>query len=103
MIPLHDGGGSEAEWVDHDVAVERLWLDHGSWVDVARGWLRRPDEVLTELRDSLTWSQGRVWRYERWMDEPRLGAVFAAHQANRRAGTASFCRASLHRASRQEQ
>ena len=35
------GGMAEAVYVDRDVAVERLELGDGAWVDVGRGWLRR--------------------------------------------------------------
>lgn len=57
-----------------DVPVERVWLDETSWVDVRRGWLRGADEVFAAVRDGVSWRQGRLWRYERWVDEPRLGA-----------------------------
>lgn len=53
--------------------LERTWLDDRSWVDVARGWLSKPDEVLTAVREGVTWEQGRMFRYERWVSEPRLG------------------------------
>ena len=56
-----------------DVTVERLWLDDTSWVDVARGWLDGADEVYSALAEQTSWQQGRVFRYERWVDEPRLG------------------------------
>ena len=56
-------------------AVERTHLDETSWVDVARGWV--PPADATELYDALVertaWQQGRLFRYERWIDEPRLG------------------------------
>ena len=57
-----------------DAPVERLWLDQSSWVDVHRGWISEPAEVYTALAEGVTWAQGRVFRYERWVDEPRLGA-----------------------------
>jgi alkylated DNA repair dioxygenase AlkB len=53
--------------------LERTWLDERSWVDVARGWLAQPAEVFDAVLDGVTWQQGRVFRYERWVDEPRLG------------------------------
>jgi alkylated DNA repair dioxygenase AlkB len=56
-----------------EAPLERTWLDDRSWVDVARGWLVRPDEVFAAVRESVAWQQGRVFRYERWVDEPRLG------------------------------
>ena len=32
------------------------------------------DAVHDELVAAVAWEQGRVFRYERWIDEPRLGA-----------------------------
>ncbi len=56
----------------------RLQLDGTSWVDVHRGWLDA--DVAGELYDALTttlrWSQSRLFRYERYVDEPRLGATW---------------------------
>jgi alkylated DNA repair dioxygenase AlkB len=60
--------------VRSDVAFERVWLDEGSWVDVARGWLAGADAVHDALVERASWRQGRLWRYERWVDEPRLSA-----------------------------
>jgi alkylated DNA repair dioxygenase AlkB len=56
--------------------VERVQLGDGSWVDVVRGWLAaaEADALYAALVDGVAWRQGRVWRYERWVDEPRLGA-----------------------------
>src|SRR4029079_16654767 len=60
--------------LDPDVPFERLQLDDTSWIDIARGWLRGADIVYEHLVSTLPWRQGRVWRYERWIDEPRMGA-----------------------------
>src|SRR6476646_5030281 len=60
--------------IDRDVGFERITLDDTSWIDLARGWLRGGDAVYEHLVSTVTWSQGRVWRYERWIDEPRMGA-----------------------------
>lgn len=60
--------------IDRAVDFERTWLDDASWVDVARGWVKHPEVVEQALRENLAWQQGRIWRYERWVDEPRLGA-----------------------------
>ncbi len=57
--------------------MERLDLGAGSWVDVARGWLDGADELHDVLLDAARWQQGRLFRYERYVDEPRLGAWFA--------------------------
>jgi hypothetical protein len=60
--------------IDPSATFERLQLDETSWVDIARGWLLGADEVYTHLVENVAFRQGRVWRYERWIDEPRLGA-----------------------------
>ena len=57
-----------------NATFERLRLDEHSWVDVARGWLPDADDVYRALLEGTSWRQGRNWRYERWVDEPRLGA-----------------------------
>lgn len=54
--------------------VERLWLDDASWVDVARGWLPDADAVYAEVLERSQWEQGRLWRYEKWVTEPRMSA-----------------------------
>jgi alkylated DNA repair dioxygenase AlkB len=54
--------------------AERVWLDERSWVDVTRGWLPDADEVFAAVLGKANWFQGRVFRYERWVDEPRLSA-----------------------------
>jgi alkylated DNA repair dioxygenase AlkB len=61
--------------IDVDVPFERLVLDGGSWVDVARRWLLAANELYAHLESTVAWQQGRVWRYERHVEEPRLGAV----------------------------
>ena len=57
-----------------EAGAERLWLDETAWVDVARGWLPDADQVLEEVLAQADWQQGRSWRYEKWVDEPRLTA-----------------------------
>lgn len=64
-----------------DVEVERIELDDRSWVDVARGWLEGAGTVYETLVEQVAWSQGRVFRYERSLDEPRLNAWFPAGQS----------------------
>jgi alkylated DNA repair dioxygenase AlkB len=55
---------------------ERYELEGGSWIEIARGWLTGADELYAHLVESVPWQQGRVWRYEKWIDEPRLGAMY---------------------------
>ncbi len=54
--------------------TERVWLDERSWVDVVRGWLPDADEVHAAVLEKADWFQGRIFRYERYVDEPRLSA-----------------------------
>jgi alkylated DNA repair dioxygenase AlkB len=61
-------------WLDLSASVERLSLDESSWVDVVRGFVPRADEVHDELVANVAWEQGRVFRYERWIDDPRLSS-----------------------------
>jgi alkylated DNA repair dioxygenase AlkB len=61
-------------WLDPSASVERLSLDESSWVDVVRGFVPRADEVHDELVANAAWEQGRVFRYERWIDDPRLSS-----------------------------
>ena len=61
-------------WLDPSASVERIALDDSSWVDVVRGFVPRADEVHDELVANVAWEQGRVFRYERWIDDPRLSS-----------------------------
>jgi alkylated DNA repair dioxygenase AlkB len=59
--------------------VERLDLGGGSWVDVGRGWLA-PEaavELYGALTEGLAWRQGRLFRYDHHVEEPRLSAWWA--------------------------
>src|SRR5438128_1500717 len=56
-----------------DATTEHRELDDQSWVDVTRGWLRDADDVYAALTERVAWRQGRVFRYERYLDEPRMG------------------------------
>ena len=66
----------ETVFIDRDATTERRDLDDDSWVDVTRGWLRGADDVYAALVDGVPWRQGRVFRYERYLDEPRMGSWF---------------------------
>jgi hypothetical protein len=66
--------GARTTWLDDSVTAERVDLGNGAWVDVVRGLLPQAQLVHDELAADVTWEQGRVFRYERWIDEPRLGA-----------------------------
>lgn len=68
--------GAAAAPALRDLVVERIQLDDRSWVDVCRGWVQNPDEVERALVETTPWNQGRIFRYDRWVDEPRLGAAW---------------------------
>lgn len=70
---MAEGSLGTGPGVQREATFERLQLDPHSWVDVARGWLEGADEVYGALVEHVSWEQGRVFRYERWVDEPRLG------------------------------
>ena len=69
-------GPEQAVHVRRDVEVERLWLDETSWVDVARGWLAGADEMFAALRDGVPWQTSRLFRYDHWVEERRLGSLW---------------------------
>jgi alkylated DNA repair dioxygenase AlkB len=68
--------------MDSTATVERLWLDDTAWVDIARGWLPDADVVYAEVLERSQWQQGRLWRYERWVEEPRLTAWSGGRDAH---------------------
>ena len=53
--------------------MERVQLDEHSWVDVHRGWLPEADDVYPELVAASPWQASRVFKYDHWFEEPRLG------------------------------
>jgi alkylated DNA repair dioxygenase AlkB len=55
---------------------ERVQLDDTSWVDVGRGWFPDADEMFTSLRDGVAWEASRLFRYDHWVEERRLGAMW---------------------------
>jgi alkylated DNA repair dioxygenase AlkB len=56
--------------------VQRIPLGDGSaWVDVAHNVLVDPEAVLHEVLDNTRWLRSEVWRYERYVEEKRLGAA----------------------------
>ena len=60
--------------VDREVPVERVELDGGAWVDVARGWLSGADQLYTHLLTGVTWQSSRLFRYDHHVEERRLGS-----------------------------
>ena len=62
--------------IDPDAATERLDLDATSWVDVTRGWLAGADALFDALLDGVAWQTSRLFRYDHWIEERRLGAMW---------------------------
>ncbi len=55
---------------------ERIQLDETSWVDVARGWLAEPDELFAALLADVPWQASKLFRYDHWVEERRLGSMW---------------------------
>jgi alkylated DNA repair dioxygenase AlkB len=64
-------GGGDVR-VDNHVRFERVLLDDGSWIDVARAWLLGADTLFDALVGTVDWKQGRRRMYDRMLDDPRL-------------------------------
>jgi alkylated DNA repair dioxygenase AlkB len=62
--------------VRRGVSVERTWLDERSWVDVVRGWVDGADALYDTLVEVAPLRRGRLFRYDRWVEEPYLGAAY---------------------------
>ncbi|MBW3536559.1 MAG: alpha-ketoglutarate-dependent dioxygenase AlkB [Actinobacteria bacterium] len=57
-------------------STERVQLDQTSWVDVARGWLQGSDELFEALLTGVKWQTSRLFRYDHWVEERRLGSFW---------------------------
>lgn len=62
--------------IDEGAEPERTWLDDRSWVDVTRGWLQGADDLFDHLAANVEFRPSRVYRYDHWVDEPRMGTWF---------------------------
>ena len=58
--------------VDAHATFERRDLEHGAWIDVARGFLLGADSLLDRLTETVEWRQGRRRMFDRMVDDPRL-------------------------------
>ncbi|MDB4943957.1 MAG: Alkylated repair protein AlkB [Labilithrix sp.] len=69
-------GGREEPRIEPSFAgMTRIVLDHGAWIDVARGWLHGHETLFEQLAARAAWrSESRVM-YERTVDVPRQIAV----------------------------
>ncbi len=66
--------------VDRDVAFERKWLDEHTWVDIARGFIVGAPAAYDALTTAVPWSPRQLWRYERWVEEPRVSHGYRVGQ-----------------------
>lgn len=64
--------------IDRRAPVRRIELSEGSWVDLVERFVREPEDELTALHISTSWSQTEVLRYDRYVPERRLGAALRA-------------------------
>jgi alkylated DNA repair dioxygenase AlkB len=62
--------------LDADAVFERLWLDETSWVDIGRGWLSGADQVFSALHAGVAWQTSRLFRYDHWVEERRMGSMW---------------------------
>src|SRR5437763_7793554 len=63
--------------VNRDTEFKRVDLGEGAWVDVARDWLAGADELFEHLRDNVAWATNRLFRYDHFVEERRLGAYWS--------------------------
>ena len=67
---------SEAHtWLTTDPVVDRVDLDPRSWVDVVRGFVPDSARVHADLARTTRWTNGRTFKYERWVDDERRSAT----------------------------
>ena len=71
MVRVTDTAAAPS-WLATAPDVERVPLDEWSWIDIVRGFVPAADQVHDEVLAAATWEPSRVWRYERWVDEPRM-------------------------------
>jgi alkylated DNA repair dioxygenase AlkB len=64
--------------IDRHADVQRTDLGGGSWVDLAKGFVRDPGAVFAAVHAGTEWLQGEVLRYGSYVPEKRLGAMLRA-------------------------
>jgi len=82
-VPAWQGsllGGGEVR-VEERAPFDRVALDEGAWIDVARSWLRGADTLLEALIARVEWHQGRRRMYDRVLDDPRLSRWYKRDDA----------------------
>ena len=87
----------EAITIDREVAFERLDLGDGAWVDVARAWMAGADELYEALRDGVAWETSRLFRYDHYVEERRLGSSWRRGKPLPHPALAEATRALQHR------
>ena len=60
--------------VDESAAYDRIVLDETAWVDVSRGWLAGADALFGHLLADVPWQTSRLFRYDHFVEERRLGS-----------------------------
>ena len=83
--------------VDPAVEFERLALDETSWVDVARRWMAGADALFDDLLANVAWQPSRLFRYDHFVEERRLGAGWRRGQPLPHAALAEAQRSLQHR------
>ena len=63
--------------VNPDAVTERVQLDDTSWVDVTRGWLLGADALFDHLYANVAWQGSRLFKYDHFIEEKRLGAMWS--------------------------
>jgi len=64
----------EQRFIDRSLKAERIMLSDSAWVDITRGWLVEAQEVYRCVRDGASWRSSRLFRYDHFVEENRLGA-----------------------------
>jgi alkylated DNA repair dioxygenase AlkB len=73
---VDDGSARPNIGINPDAVTEHIDLGDGSWVDVTRDWLLGADELFEALRDGVAWQGSKLFRYDHWVEEKRLGAMW---------------------------
>jgi alkylated DNA repair dioxygenase AlkB len=76
LVPQPTLFGNEAPRCDESFgSLERVELEHGAWIDVARGWLSGHATLFDTLVRDTKWRSEERKMYDRIVDVPRLYAM----------------------------
>ena len=67
--------------INPEATTTRVALDDTSWVDVTRDWLLGADELFAALLTGVPWRTSRLFRYDHFVEERRLGAYWSRGRA----------------------